>query len=258
MPSQDTIRCQDLVCGYHGRTVLDHVSLSAVKGESIALLGANGSGKSTLIKSLCGVLKPDHGSVEIDGISVASGSPSEIALRVAVVPQDEPTPFPFLVREVVTMGRLPYGSGIFDTADDVAAADEAMRVAECVELADRPLNELSGGEKQRVLLARAIAQDTPVVLMDEPTAHLDPAHQVAVAALVKGLTAKGKTVLSAVHDLNLASLIAVRAVVLGNGQVAKDGPVEDVLFSDELEQCYGTRFERIRTSTGRLLIAPLG
>jgi iron complex transport system ATP-binding protein len=190
------------------------------------------------------------------GATIDILSPRDLARRIAVVPQDEATPFPFSVTEMVTMGRLSHGSGIFDSNEDRTVAESALRSAQCSELAERNMTELSGGERQRVLIARALAQQTPILLMDEPTAHLDVPHQLSAARLTANLAAGGVSVISAVHDLNLVSQMAERAILLSDQKIACEGPVEHVLQDERLDEVFGVRFDRIRTPSGRLIVVP--
>jgi iron complex transport system ATP-binding protein len=195
------------------------------------------------------------GNVELRGQPIQSLSAKQIAQLVASVPQDEPTAFPFLVREVVALGRLSRSSGLFDTEEDRAIAKQSMARADCLAYADRPVTQLSGGERQRVLIARALAQDTPILLLDEPTAHLDVAHQWHVARLVRGLTAEGRGVISAIHDLNLAEAMGNRAILLHQGTVVIDSTVADTLQSKLLDEVYGVSFIRIQEG-GRTIVLP--
>jgi iron complex transport system ATP-binding protein len=250
------IDCRDLVCGYHGHPVLKGVSFQIAAGEVVALLGPNGTGKSTLLHTLSKTLPPIGGEARLSGADVRKLSYREVAQRVGFVPQEEPTPYPFSVREVVAMGRLPISRGIFDRDEDRQATDAALAEADCVDLQDRPITELSGGEKQRALVARALAQGALTLLMDEPTSHLDIAHQLAVAAIVRRHAQRGGAVLAAVHDLNLAATMATRGILLANGGIALDAPMTDVLRSDLLEATYGARFERIAGSDGALRVIP--
>lgn len=237
--------CRDLACGYPGRIVLEGVNLELRPGAKIALLGPNGSGKSTLLKTLCGAIPILKGAVDLSGTSVSGLSSSEIAKRASYVPQEEAPPFRFSVRQVVVMGRLPHSTGLFDTAEDLAVAEEAMRLADCLSLADRPITEISGGEKQRVLVARALAQQAPVMLLDEPTSHLDVAHQMALSKLIRDLSAKGFAILAAVHDLNLASEFAEEAILLNGGRVSLQEPIREALRDPRLDEAYGVAFRRI-------------
>ncbi len=230
--------------------------MAARTGETIVLLGPNGSGKSTLLKSLSKEQSPLAGQVLLAGKEIGALTHRECARRVAFVPQEELFRFEFLVRDVVTMGRLPISSSLWDTPEDVAAADAAMHEADCLHLAGRSVMELSGGEKQRVLIARALAQGAPLMLFDEPTSHLDIEHQLAVSELVRSLAGQGRTTVVAIHDLNLAPLVGERAVLLHNGRIAMDAPMRDVLESEMLDEAYHVRFNRTELPSGRLALFP--
>jgi iron complex transport system ATP-binding protein len=248
------LECRALACGYHGCAVLEGVSMAIRSGESVALLGPNGSGKSTLLKTIGKLVPPIRGAVELAGTDVGRLSHPEVARRVAFVPQEESTDFPFLVREIVAMGRIPHARGLADTPDDRRIVEEALATADCTILADRPVTELSGGERQRVLIARALAQESPLLLLDEPTSQLDVRHQLEVAALVRRLASMGRTVLSAVHDLNLAAQFAARGVLLHERKVALDAPMREVLESDLLDRAYGVAFLRQIDDVGTLRV----
>lgn len=250
------LEARSLVAGYAGRTVLHGIDFSLAAGERVVLLGPNGSGKSTLLKALSKGLTPSAGTVTLGGDAISGMRHAEVARRLAFVPQEESARFPFRVREVVTMGRLARSNGLLDTPQDRDIATRAMERADCDHLADRPYTELSGGERQRVLIARALAQEARVVLLDEPTSHLDPAHQVAVANLVGSLADEGVATVAAVHDLNLASRMASRAVLMHEGRIALEGEVESVLRSAELDRVYGVSFARVDAPGGRLALLP--
>jgi iron complex transport system ATP-binding protein len=256
------LTCSNLSCGYLQKSILSGIDLCVEPGETIAILGPNGAGKSCLLKTLSGELKPISGRVEVrfdntgEMRDVFALGSRQTAQAIASVPQEELIPFPFSVLEVVTMGRLSKGDGVFDSAEDLDAAKAAIDLADCTELIQRNVMELSGGEKQRVLIARAIAQDTPILLMDEPTSHLDPAHQQSIVKLVQKLAGRGIAVVSVVHDLNLACLLATRALLISNGTVVMDDRAEKVIESELLEHAYSSRFERLRTPQGRLIVVP--
>jgi iron complex transport system ATP-binding protein len=256
MAVEVALECLGLGCGYPERPVLRDICFSATPGETIALIGVNGSGKSTLLRTIAKLVAPLAGEIRVCNRVLASLHFNDLARLVASVPQEEPAVFPFRVEEVIAMARIAYGSGIFDTEEDRSAAQRAMETAHCMDLAGRVVTKLSGGERQRVLIARAIAQDTPLILMDEPTAHLDASHQISTAELIGKMAALGKTVLVAVHDLNLAPLIGNRALLLSNGGIVMDGPTEEVLGDPMLDEAYGVRFERVRTESGRLFVVP--
>ena len=245
-----------LACG-HGAPTLTGVDLRIEAGEAVVLLGPNGSGKSTLLSTLAGLLSPLAGTVRLGEDDLSTLRAREIARRIASVPQDEAAPFAFTVRQVVTMGRLARTGGVLDTPEDAVAAEGAMARADVAGLASRRMDRISGGERGRTLIARALAQDCPLLLMDEPTAHLDPSHAAWTVRLVRELAAEGRGVLVALHDLNLAAAMADRVVVLADGRVAAEGPPEAALAEGTLDRAFGTRFERLRTSTGRLVLVPL-
>jgi iron complex transport system ATP-binding protein len=252
MPLLQTV---GLVCG-HTAPVLTGVDLKVEPGETLALLGPNGSGKSTLLKTLAGLLPPLGGEVRLGEDRLEALKPREIACRVASVPQEEAVPFAFTVRQIVAMGRLARSNGLLDTPEDQAATEEAMLRADCIGLANRPADETSGGERQRALIARAIAQDAKLLMMDEPTSHLDAPHQAWIVALVKELASEGRAVIVAIHDLNLAGALAQRAILLSQGRVVMDAPTEEVLLSAHLDEAFGAAFDRLKTPAGRLVVVP--
>lgn len=254
--SSPLLSCQSLSCGYGSHRVLDGVEFDLEAGTILALLGANGSGKSTLIKTLASLLAPLGGSVVASGTEIGRLRPRELAARLSYVPQNESAAFDYTVREVVLTGRFWKGSGMFESAEDITIAEQSMERTDCLRFADQPASQLSGGEHQRVLLARALAQESPVMLLDEPTAHLDPSHQVAVARLLAELASEGKAIIAAIHDLNWASVIADRAVLLDAGVIAYDGPMDALLWSDQLEHVYRTPFNRFDTPNFRPRVFP--
>ena len=242
--------------GYGDRAVLEGCDLSVARGEVVSVVGPNGAGKSTLLRVLAGLLRPRAGSVRVDGTDLGSLSRAEIARRVAVVPQLFDTVFPFSVREVVALGRTAR-LGLFGGPDgaDAEAVARALDVLELRGLADRRIDRVSGGERQRAVLAMALAQETPVLLLDEPTVHLDPGHQLATVSLLRRLAAdQGLAVTLVMHDLNLAAL-ADRVVVLANGRVVRDA-APDVAIDDTLvREVFGPGWRVLREG-GRPLVAP--
>ncbi|MDQ2986041.1 MAG: ABC transporter ATP-binding protein [Armatimonadota bacterium] len=245
------VEAVDLSARYDGNPVLHDLSFQVAKGEVVALLGPNGSGKSTLIRCLSGTLTPTKGIITIEGDDIAELSQKEIARRVSVVPQSEDIVFEFTVYDIVAMGRYAWGD------DDNGQINWAMENAGCKDLADRKVTELSGGERQRVLFARALAQGGNILLLDEPTAHMDVGYQISTLSLVRELAREGHAVVTALHDLNLASGFADRAVLLHAGRVAAEGPVQAVLESPEIERVYGAAFDRIvEERSGRIVLIP--
>ena len=226
--------------GYGARHVLRGVDLTLEPGGLIALVGPNGAGKSTLLRALAGLIRPTSGSVSLDGADVLGMSRAALASRIAVVPQSFDTLFPFTVREIVGLGRSAR-LGLFarPTVADREAVERAIRDQELTGLADRRVDALSGGERQRVVLAMALAQEASVLLLDEPTAHLDPSHQRGVLLRVGELARTRHVVTFAVlHDLNLAAL-ADRVVVLDDGSVVADGPPAMALAGDVVRRVFG-------------------
>ncbi|MGM0399047.1 MAG: heme ABC transporter ATP-binding protein [Halobacteriota archaeon] len=241
-PDSGAVDVEDVSVALGGQSILDAVSLAVEEGEFIGLIGPNGSGKTTLLRTMSGVLVPESGRVRIGGTEVGGLSSRAVSRRVAVVPQDTHLAFDFDVRDVVAMGRTPYRSRIsFGQRPDEATIDDAMERARVDHLADRSVDAVSGGERQRVLLARALAQDTPVLLLDEPTASLDINHQIRTLEIVRSLVDEGKTVIAAIHDLNLAAHYCDGLVLVGDGEVLADGTPTDVLTESHLESAFGTQ-----------------
>jgi iron complex transport system ATP-binding protein len=224
-----------------GREVLSGVDLVVQAGELVAVCGPNGAGKSTLLRCAAGLLRPHAGSVLVDGVEVASLPPRERARRVGYLPQQPSVPAGLRCAEVARLGRYAAGAGWtlgWSEADD-RGAQEALQATDTMHLADRPVEGTSGGERQRVLLARVLAQGARLLVLDEPTAHLDLAHQVQVAALLRRLCHQGYAVLVATHDLNLASLFFQRLVLLDRGRVVVQGPAREVLRDETVRDTYG-------------------
>jgi iron complex transport system ATP-binding protein len=233
------IEIKDLNVYYGARHVLKNVSLEVQRGEIMALLGPNGSGKSTLIRALSGVA-PASGALYLGGRALAGLSPASRARLVAVVPQTVSLPPAFTVLETVLLGRTPYLNFLGQVSEkDHEIARSALVRADALYLAERRVGELSGGEQQRVLLARALAQSTPVLLLDEPTAHLDLQHQIGLLELVRRLARQENlTVLIALHDLNLAARYADRVALIVEGQIKAQGTPKEVLRADTLSDVY--------------------
>ncbi len=234
------LEIQSLTVTYGPRLALQDVSLRVAPGEIVALIGPNGAGKTTLIRAASGVLRPQTGLIRAAGSDIASLSTGQRARRLAVVPQARSLPETFTVWQTVLLGRTPYLGWLGTPGpQDRQRTDWALERTDTQALAQRPIGELSGGEQQRVLLARAIAQDTPILLLDEPTAHLDLHHQVALLDLVHELArASHLTVLMALHDLNLASIYADRVALLVSGQLVATGTPAEVLTPDRLSEAY--------------------
>ncbi|MDR2821116.1 MAG: ABC transporter ATP-binding protein [Desulfovibrio sp.] len=230
---------RDLTVGYGDRTVLHDVSFTVRDGESVALLGPNGSGKTTLLRAICGGLRPWRGTIRLREQAVESLRPRERARLAAVVPQRAECPSGLSVRQMALLGRYPYLSWLGGyKGGDYAAADAALAAVGAGELAMRKVGELSGGELQRVLLARALAQRTPLLLLDELAAGLDVAREIALFDLLERRRADGICLVMAMHDCNLAALYATRIMGLKNGRLLFDGPVAEVFTEKNLGELY--------------------
>jgi iron complex transport system ATP-binding protein len=219
---------------------LDGVHLCVARGTLYAVLGPNGSGKSTLLRLVLGVLRPDAGVVRIEGRPIEAWGRRELALRIGVVAQSEELVFPVTVHEMVGMGRYPH-LGPFRRAGraDHEAVERAMARCDVTGFAARLVSTLSGGERQRVRVARALAQEPDALVLDEPTAALDMAHEMAVFELLAGLCAEGATIVVVTHNINLAARYADRLLLLDGGRVAAEGRPADVLTRKTIERVYG-------------------
>jgi iron complex transport system ATP-binding protein len=226
---------------YRNEWVLQDLSLQIGRGEFLGVIGPNGSGKTTLLKILCRLLSPQQGTVLFEGMPVERMSRPDIAKRIAVVPQESYPLFPFLVVEIVLMGRSPYlGRLMFERAKDLEIARKAMEWTETLSISERSIDELSGGERRRVFIARALAQEPEVILLDEPTANLDIHHQVEFLDLLLGLNReRGLTILMASHDLNIAAEFCDRLILLQKGRIYRAGTPGEVITKENIETVYG-------------------
>jgi iron complex transport system ATP-binding protein len=234
--SSPILELKEVGFGYHrrgrpDREVLRGVSLSVTPGELVALLGPNGSGKTTLFRVAVGLLPAASGSVRLDGRPVMDWTRREVAQRIAILPQLPTVPDGFRVEELVEMGRAPHARSRFGaSAEDAEAVERALIDADAVDLVGRRVDELSGGERQRVLVAMTLAQEPRLLLLDEPTQHLDLAHQVALLATLDRLRrTRGLAVVAVLHDPALTALADPRVVLLSAGRVVADGPAAEVL-----------------------------
>ncbi|MBN2332014.1 MAG: ABC transporter ATP-binding protein [Deltaproteobacteria bacterium] len=240
----ELLRIKGLRCGYGRKTVLEDISFSLWSGFFCGLLGPNGSGKSTLINNLCRVFQPQAGEILLAGRNLMGIGRQELATQVAVVPQDTHISFPFTVREVIAMGRNPHIAGLFAKGyqEDDPVVVRVMAETGIDHLQDRPITQVSGGERQLVLLARALVQEPKLLLLDEPTSNLDIHHSVKILRLVeKKVKEEGLAVLAIFHDLNLASIFADYLFLLQKGRIAFQGETEDVMQREILEEVFATK-----------------
>ncbi|MCL5103342.1 MAG: heme ABC transporter ATP-binding protein [Armatimonadetes bacterium] len=235
------IEAENLVAGYDGSTVLDGVSIEIEDAGFVGIIGPNGSGKTTLLRTMSRALAPMSGFVQLNGKNIYSIPAREFARRVAVVPQDTLVAFDFTVLEIALMGRSPrLGRFAVEGNKDLRIALDALARTGTEHLKDRQINALSGGERQRVMVARALAQEPEVLLLDEPTSHLDISFQFEIMDLVKSLNREhGLTVLAVLHDLNLASHYCDRLVMIGQGAVQATGSPEEVITVENIRRVYG-------------------
>ena len=242
------------------RYVLEDVSISVERGAIVGLLGPNGSGKTTLLKLLAGTLVPKRGQVLLDGTGINALSRRELARKIAVVPQETHSTFDFSAIEIVLMGRYPHlGAFELEGADDLAIARDALAATGTRALETRPFATLSGGEKQRVVIAGALAQASHVLLLDEPTASLDLGFQLEIASLLVRLNRdRGVTMVVSTHDLNLAATLCSELVLLKSGRIVAHGPTERVLNAANVRLLYGVDADVTRhPRAGHLTVVPL-
>lgn len=239
-----------------GAHVIERVDLTIAPGEMVAILGPNGSGKTTLLRVLAGTLRASAGSVRLFGRPLAEWSRLEIARRVAVLPQSLALPAGFRVAEVVAMGRIPHARSAFGPGPhDARAVETALLDADALDLASRPVAELSGGERQRVLVAMALAQEPSLLLLDEPTLHLDVAHQLRLVRTLERLRrSRDLAVVAVLHDLNLAAAYADRCVLVADGRLVPAGSATHAIDPERARRTFGVAIEEATTADGRRVL----
>jgi ABC-type cobalamin/Fe3+-siderophores transport system ATPase subunit len=242
----------DLVLGYGRRTIVESADLTVAAGERLAIVGPNGAGKSTLLRALTGMLTARQGSVRLSGDPIASIDRRAVARTIAVVPELTDLPFAMPVEEVVALGRLPHEPPFTGLRpSDVAAVDSAIERVGIADLRRSDVRELSMGERQLVFIAVALAQAAPILVLDEPTAHLDIRHQVEVMELLVELNRRdGATVVAVLHDLALAAHFFPRVVVMNHGRIVADGPPDDVLDVARIRDVFGVDPALVRLPVG--------
>jgi iron complex transport system ATP-binding protein len=257
------VKVNQVAFSYSNGAVLCDVDLCVQRGEMVGLIGPNGAGKTTLIRLVSGIIDPRQGYIQLDGVDTKKLKRSEIARKVAVVPQQFNIPFAYRVEDVVMLGRTPFMKPWCDfSTKDRDAVVWAMKRVGIAQLAGRFFSELSGGERQKVVLAMALAQGTGLLLLDEPTAHLDISHQVEILELLAGMNEKRHlTILAAMHDLNLASAYFRRLILLKKGTVVADGTPDEVLTSSAIASAYSVPVQIQRhpmTGAPQVVVVPWG
>ena len=246
------IELHDVTVGYGGKPMLRDISLAFPPGQVTVLLGPNGCGKSTLMKTALGLLPRQSGEILYDGVNLEQMTTRQVARKAAYLPQSREVPS-ITARRMVLHGRFPYlGYPRRYRAEDYEAAAKALEWAGAGDLADRPVRELSGGQRQKVYLAMALAQDTETVFMDEPTTYLDVRHQLEVMSVSRRLADMGRAVVLVLHDLSLALRAADRLAVLADGALCQVGTPEEIFTGGELDRAFGVTVQRVRTENGWL------
>jgi iron complex transport system ATP-binding protein len=258
MQTQSAIETRRLCFGYPNGLALKDITFSIGAGELVALIGPNGSGKTTLLKILLGILAPSSGVVELYNKPLATLAPKERAKTIAYVSQQPALSFPLTAAELVALGRYPHTSRNGLAAPDRLAVEAAMNHTDCRHLGTRNFNTLSGGEKQKVLIARALAQSSRILLLDEPTLHLDVYYQLQILTVLKKLcTEQRMTVITVLHDVNLAALFAEKALLLSAGALRAFGPVLEVLDESSIRDLLGVEMKALEDApTGARYFVP--
>ncbi|MBC8218393.1 MAG: ABC transporter ATP-binding protein [Planctomycetes bacterium] len=240
-----TLRAENIIFSYrYGRLVLQGITLEIRPGTVTAMFGPNGSGKSTLLRCMNGTLEPQSGDVTVNGREIHSMSRQEIARQIAVVPQDSPADVPLTASEMVMLGRFAHWD-IWgqEMPEDRTIVQESLARLNATALAERSFGCISGGERQRVVLARALAQQAPIMLFDEPNTHLDISHQIELYRLVRELADEGKAILMACHDIFVTPMFVDNAVLMHSGGIHAAGPAAAVLTPDNVEAVFGASIE---------------
>lgn len=251
------LACEQLSVARGGRPVLHDVDVEFCSGQCVSLIGPNGSGKTTLMLTLLGLLRPASGHVQIDGREM-TGLPARVRGRFAsYVPQTVERIPAFSVYQVVASGRFPHVSPLRPLSDtDRQHVEQALEMCGLTALAQRHINAVSGGERQKALIAAAVAQDAQVMLLDEPNTALDPAYQIDLVGLLRAWHARRRGLILISHDLQLPSALGGRVIALKEGRIVADGDAEEILAPDRLAEVYGAAFESAETADGRRVVLP--
>lgn len=255
------LEISELICRYDDIIALKGISFKVKKGEFLGIIGPNGSGKSTILRSITKVLKPEGGKIELNQRNIFKLKARQIAQQVAVVPEDTTVSFSFTVLDIVMMGRTPYiGRFELEDRDDLEIARKCMKLTNTLHLEGRFINQLSSGERQRVMIAQALAQEPEILLLDEPTAHLDINHEIEIFDLLTRLQKKTNlTIIVVSHNLNLASQYCNRLILLREGEIVKQGIPQEVITEENIRGVYRTDVivqKNPRTDAPHLILLP--
>ncbi len=251
------LQIADLELSYDTRSILKGLGFSIEPGELVALIGPNGSGKTTLLRSLSGLHKPSNGNIYLDSQNIQAMQPAEVAVCLAALEQEIHASTEITVREAVSLGRLPHQKRwSSNSLRDQEIVEQAMQETNVSQFADRSVNALSSGERQRVWLAMALAQEPQILLLDEPTSHLDIKYQIETMEILKRLANNGLTVVVSLHDLNLAAHYSNKVALLANRKLLAFGSPVEVLTESLIGQAYGINVDLIYTNTGDYIFVP--
>lgn len=248
------IKVQDLEFYYGNKKILDNISFEVESGEILGILGPNGSGKTTLLNVLNGVLKKKNGDIFIKNKKIEDYSRKELAKIMAILPQDMSPSFDFTVYEIVSMGRYPH-LGLLDSFSekDEKMIENAMEITDVLKFKNKSIREISGGERQRVFIARAIAQEPEIILLDEPTSNLDLKYQIEILDIIEKMRKEGKTIIISMHDVNLAIKYCSRLALLSSGKIYAIGKPDEIIDEKSISEVYGIEGKIIRNGNNRIV-----
>ena len=257
--SNSAITVKDLLFKWGSRNIINNITFTINPGELVGIIGPNGAGKSTLIKLILGLLKPESGDIYIEDVLLNKYSPRELYKKIAFVPQENNLDFPTTVLETVLLGRIPHLSRFhLENDEDYKIAEDSLTAVGLQDFSQRFANQLSMGEKQLVTIAKALAQETNFIFLDEPTSSLDVSHTIQIMGILKGLTSKGKTIISAIHDLNTASRYCDKILIINKGMIKGFGKAEEVFTKEIIQEAFSVDVNIHRSEqTGNILIEPI-
>lgn len=239
---------------YGDNHILKNISFNAESGSLWGLMGPNGSGKTTFFKCILGFLKPASCQMQINEIEYKKLNTHKLAKLISYVPQEHKPPFPFTVKEIVLMGRSPHMGGIFGLKkEDYIEAEKSMEMVDILDIADKPVTALSGGQRQLTLIARSIAQNAPIMILDEPTSALDFNNQISIWKILKKLSNNGKLIIACSHDPNHLLWFAENTLVIKNGETLATGKTEDIITGDLLKEIYGNEYNILQYGSNKMI-----